>query len=408
MATREIAPGVYAVGVTDWTLRDFHGFVTNRGVTYNSYLIVDEKITLIDTVKHTLVDELLRNISSIVEPTKIDYVVCNHAEPDHSSGLPKAMQEAMPQATVVCTAKCQAAFNAYYKGNWKYKIVKTGDSLSVGKKDLHFVATPMVHWPDSMVTYLPAEKMLFSMDAFGQHIASSQRFDDELPLDLIMDEARRYYANIITPLGSLVLKTLAAAEGLDIETIAPSHGVVWRKHIPIIVEAYKKWGSLKSDAKVVVLYDSMWGSTEKMARAILDGAVSSGASGRLIHLCSGGDLTEAAAEILEAAAVAVGTPTLHNRPLPKVAALLSYIEGLCPVAPGQNDPRGKGRTALAFGSHGWSGGGAKIAEEVLGRIGYQMSEPVICCVYRPDQGTLQKCRQAGIGLAKRALELANE
>ncbi|NIA07406.1 MAG: MBL fold metallo-hydrolase [Actinobacteria bacterium] len=225
MAIREIAPKVYAVGVVDWTLRDFHGFVTSRGVTYNSYLIVDEKITLIDAVKHTLVDELLQNVSSIVEPTKIDYVVSNHAEPDHSSGLPQVMKE-MPQATVVCTAKCQATFNNYYQGDWKYKIVKTADTLSVGKKDLHFVATPMVHWPDSMVTYLPAEKILFSMDAFGQHIANSQLYDDELPLDLIMDEARRYYANIITPLGSLVLKTLAAAEGLDIETIPEPRGDV--------------------------------------------------------------------------------------------------------------------------------------------------------------------------------------
>jgi len=406
MATREISPGVYAVGVADWTLRDFHGFVTNRGVTYNSYLIVDEKITLIDTVKHTLVDELLQNVTSIVEPSKIDYVISNHAEPDHSSGLGEVMQ-AMPKAKVVCTAKCQAAFNNYYRGDWPYQIVKTGDSLSVGKKDLHFVATPMVHWPDSMVTYLPAEKMLFSMDAFGQHIANSQQFDDELPLDVIMDEARRYYANIITPLGSLVLKTLAVAEGLDIEMIAPSHGVMWRKHIGVIVEAYKKWGALKSDAKVAVLYDSMWGSTEKMARAILEGVVSWGAGGKLIRLCKGG-LTEAAAEILEAAGVAVGTPTLHNRPLPEVAALLSYAEGLSPVSPGKNDPRGKGRTALAFGSHGWSGGGAKIAEEALGRIGYKIAEPAICCVYRPDENTLEKCRQAGVELARRAQELANE
>ena len=406
MATREIAPGVYAVGVADWTLRDFHGFVTNRGVTYNSYLIIDKKIALIDTVKHTLTEELLQNLGGIVDLAKIDYVVSNHAEPDHSSGLPKVMQ-AIPQAEVVCTAKCQAALGNYYKGDWGYKIVKTGDTLSVGRKDLHFVATPMVHWPDSMVTYLPAEKMLFSMDAFGQHIANTQRFDDELPLDLIMDEARRYYANIITPLGSLVLKTLDAAAGLEIETIAPSHGVMWRKHIPVIVEAYKKWGSLKSDAKVVVLYDSMWGSTEKMARAILDGVVSSGVSGRLIHLCRG-DLTESAAEILEAAAVAVGTPTLHNRPLPKVASLLSYAEGLCPVAPGKNDSRGKGRTALAFGSHGWSGGGAKIAEETLVRIGYRIAEPVICCVYRPDQSTLEKCRGAGAELARKARELAKE
>ena len=151
MAILEIAPGVNAVGTADCTLRDFHGFVTNRGATYNSYLVVDEKIALIDTVKSTLVDELLQNVASIVEPSKIDYVISNHAEPDHSSGLPKVMQ-AIPGASVICTAKCQSAFNEYYGGDWQYQIVKTGDTLSLGKRDLHFVATPMVHWPDSMMT----------------------------------------------------------------------------------------------------------------------------------------------------------------------------------------------------------------------------------------------------------------
>ena len=406
MATREIAPGVYAVGVADWTLRDFHGFVTNRGVTYNSYLVVDDKIALIDTVKHTLVDELLQNVAGIIEPSRIDYVVSNHAEPDHSSGLPQ-VTKAMSNATVVCTAKCRSAFDAYYQGDWPYRIVKTADELSLGKNSLSFLATPMVHWPDSMMTYLPSEKILFSMDAFGQHIASAQRYDDELPLDLIMDEARRYYANIITPLGSLVLKTLAAAEGLDIKIISPSHGVIWRKHIPVIVGAYKKWASLQSDAKVAVIYDSMWGSTEQMARAILDGVVQSGVNAQLVHLRRNG-LTEAATEILEAAAVAVGTPTLHNHPMPEVAAFLNYAKSLSPVAPGKNDPRGKGRIGLAFGSHGWSGGGAKMAGQALTEIGYQMLEPIICCLHRADQGTLQKCRQAGAELAKKARELADK
>lgn len=405
MATREIAPGVYAVGVADWTLRDFHSFVTNRGVTYNSYLVVDEKIALIDTVKSTLVDELLQNVASIVEPSKINYVISNHAEPDHSSGLPKVMQ-ATPGASVICTAKCQSAFNEYYGGDWQYQIVKTGDTLSLGKRDLHFVATPMVHWPDSMMTYFPVEKILFSMDAFGQHIANSQAYDDELPLDVIMDEARRYYANIITPLGSLVLKTLAAAEGLSIATIAPSHGVMWRKNIPVIVGAYKKWASLESEAKVTIIYDSMWGNTEQMARAILDGVVSSGVRGQLVHLRQSG-LTEAAAEILEAAAIAVGTPTLLNGPMPEVAAFLSYAKGLCPISPGKNDLRGKGRVGLAFGSHGWSGGGAELVGRELAEIGYEMLEPIICCVHRANQGTLEKCRQGGMELAKRAQELVD-
>ncbi len=265
----------------------------------------------------------------------------------------------------------------------------------------------MVHWPDSMMTYVPSEKILFSMDAFGQLIAGTERFDHQLPLGLVMDEARRYYANIIMPLGAMVLKALEAAAALEIATIAPAHGVIWQKHIPVVVEAYRKWASLKSDPKVVIIYDSMWDSTELMARAVLDGVVESGAIGRLVHLRRDGR-TEAAAEILEAAALAVGTPTLHNRPMPEVAGFLSYVRSLAPVCPRKNDPRGKGRMGLAFGSYGWSGGGAQWVEQELGQIGYQLTQAVICCLYRPDQGTLQQCRQAGADLGEKARQLASE
>ncbi len=406
MATCELAPGIHSVGVLDWSMHDFHGFEARRGVTYNSYLIVDEKIALIDAVKYTLVDELLENIAGIVDPSKIDYVVANHAEPDHSSGLPTVMRAA-PRAKLICTQKCRSAFDDYYREDWPYQTVKTADTLSLGKHTLQFLATPMVHWPDSMMTYLPGEKILFSMDAFGQHIAGTERYDHQLPLGLIIDEARRYYANIIMPLGAVVLKTLDAAAALEIATIAPSHGVIWQKHIPAILEAYRKWASLKSEFKVVVVYDSMWGSTELMARALIDGVAGAGATGRLVHLRRDGR-TEAAAEILEAAALAVGTPTLHNRPMPDVAGFLSYVRSLGPVSPGKNDPRGKGRIGLAFGSHGWSGGGAQWVGQELSQIGYQLPQPVICCLYRPDQGTLQQCRQAGGQLAERARRLAGE
>ena len=406
MATCELAPGIHSVGVLDWSMHDFHGFEARRGVTYNSYLIVDEKIALIDAVKYTFVDELLQNISGIVEPSKIDYVVANHAEPDHSSGLPRLMK-AVPQAKVICTKKCRSAFDNYYGEDWPYQTVNTADTLPLGKHTLQFLATPMVHWPDSMMTYLPGEKILFSMDAFGQHIAGSERYDHQLPLGLIIDEARRYYANIIMPLGSVVLKTLDAAAALEIGTIAPAHGVIWQKHIPVILEAYRKWASLKSEPKVVVVYDSMWGSTELMARALIDGVAGAGATGRLVHLRQDGR-TEAAAEILEAAVLAVGSPTLHNRPMPDVVGFLSYARGLAPVASGKNDQRGKGRIGLAFGSHGWSGGAAQWVGQELAQIGYQMPQAVICCIYRPDSGTLQQCRQAGAQLAERARQLADK
>ena len=406
MATCELAPGIHSVGVLDWSMHDFHGFAAPRGVSYNSYLVVDEKIALIDAVKCTFVDELLQNIAGLVEPAKIDYVVANHAEPDHSSGLSRLMK-AIPQAKVICTEKCRSAFDDYYRGDWPYQTVKTADTLPLGKHTLQFLATPMVHWPDSMMTYLRDEKILFSMDAFGQHIAGTERYDHQLALGLIMDEARRYYANIIMPLGAMVLKTLDAAAALEIATIAPAHGLIWQKHIPVILEAYRKWASLKSDSKVVVVYDSMWGSTELMARALIDGVAGAGATGRLVHLRRDGR-TEAAAEILEAAALAVGTPTLHNRPMPDVAGFLSYARGLAPVAPGKDDPRGKGRMGLAFGSYGWSGGAAQWVGQKLAQIGYQTPYPVICCLQRPHQGTLEQCRQAGAQLAEEARRLAGE
>ena len=229
------------VGHVDWTIRDFHSYDSERGSTYNAYLIGDDKTALIDTVKAPYADDLLGKISALCPLEKIDYVVCNHAEPDHSGALPKVMA-AMPRAELVCDKKCaEILAENYDAAAWKKRIVATGDAISLGRRTLRFIETPMVHWPESMFTHVPEEKLLFSMDAFGQHYASAERFDDESPLDTVMDEAKTYYANIIMPYGKSVKACLERIKDMDVEMIAPSHGIIWRRHAGEILAAYRQW-----------------------------------------------------------------------------------------------------------------------------------------------------------------------
>ena len=341
MKSKEVKKGIYWVGAIDWNVRNFHGYLTQRGTTYNAYLVIDEKITLIDTVKPNLTDELLERISDIIEPSKIDYIICNHVEMDHSGALPKVLKLA-PNATIVTCPSGEKGLEAHYHQNWNYKIVKTGDILNLGKRSLQFVTTPMVHWPDNMVAYMPEEKILFSNDAFGQHLASSARFDDEFPLDIIMIEARKYYANIVLPYDKPVNKALGDASGLDIEMIAPSHGIIWRKNIGAIIENYNKWASNETIKKAVIVYDTMWNSTEKMAIAIQSAFEEKG------YICPRFNLqfnhiSDIMTEILTAEYICVGSPTLNKNIMPSVAGFLTYMQGLAP----------KGRKAIAFGSYGW-------------------------------------------------------
>ncbi|OQY09780.1 MAG: MBL fold metallo-hydrolase, partial [Fusobacteriia bacterium 4572_132] len=243
MMATEIKKGIYWVGGIDWGIRNFHGYLTQRGTTYNSYLIVDEKITLVDTVKYYLVDELLERVASIVDPSKIDYIISNHVEMDHSGGLPRLMEIA-ENATIITAPNGEKGLSQHYDtSDWKIKTMKTGDRLELGKRNIDFILTPMVHWPDNMVGYMPEEKILFSNDSFGQHIASSERFDDQLSIEMIMEEAKKYYANIVMSYGMQVGKELKQASVLDIEIIAPSHGIIFRKYVKDIVENYVKWSS---------------------------------------------------------------------------------------------------------------------------------------------------------------------
>lgn len=341
MKAKEIKEGIYWVGAIDWNVRNFHGYLTQRGTTYNAYLVIDEKITLIDTVKPNMSEELMKRISDIIDPSKIDYVICNHVEMDHSGGLP-AVMEAAPNATVVTCPSGEKGLKDHYHKDWNFHVVKSGDSLSLGKRSLSFVTTPMVHWPDNMVAYMPEEKILFSNDAFGQHLASSARTDEEYPLDIIMFEARKYYANIVLPYDKPVNKALGDTADLDIEVIAPSHGIIWKKNIPAIMANYNDWASNKTMKKAVIVYDTMWNSTENMAVAIQEAFEEKG------YICprfclQHNHISDIMTELLTAEYICVGSPTLNKNIMPSVAGFLTYMQGLAP----------KGRKAIAFGSYGW-------------------------------------------------------
>jgi flavorubredoxin len=382
------------VGAVDWTIRDFHSYETARGATYNAYLVRDEKTALVDTVKAPFADELLRSVAALRDPSRVDYVVCNHAELDHSGALPQVLA-ALPQATLVCDKKCAATLGEHFDtAGWKIQTVGTGDAISLGRRTLRFIETPMVHWPESMATYVPEEKLLFSMDAFGQHYATSERFDDEADLPTVMQEAKTYYANIVMPYGHAVLKTLGQLAGLEIGMIAPSHGLIWRRHAAEIVAAYRDWANHRPQPKVLVIYDTMWESTATMAEAVLEGAAQPGVSASLIHVRRTG-LTQIAAEVLDAAAVAFGSSTLNRGMMPLAAATLCYLEGLRPLH----------KAAVAFGSYGWGRGGPEAVDEALRRMEWDIVRDPLRARWRPTPEVLAECRQAGQLLAQRAAAL---
>lgn len=404
--TTELRPGVDQVGYVDYNVRDFHSYDTQRGATYNAYLIRDEKVALIDTVKAPFTAQLKRNVSSLVDLKKVDYLVCLHAELDHAGAL-GAMVEACPNAVVVCNAKCREALDGYFDiDDWKFKIVESGETLSLGKRSLTFLNIPMVHWPESTVAYMAEEKILFSNDAFGQHIACSTRFDDECDLAKILEEAKSYYANIVAPYGRQVVKTLEAASKLDIELIAPAHGVMWRSHVADILKAYPVWASMKYAPKVLVIYDTMWQSTELMAEEIYAGAVEYGQKIKkenpkapaldvqLMHARKT-TLTRIATEALDAAAIAFGSSTLNAYLMPSMAAVLAYLQGL----------KFREKTSVAFGSFGWGPGGPETIQKTLAVLKYPtISENPLKSKQRPTPFVLEQCREAGAKLAQAAWE----
>ena len=384
-----LTEGINWVGVVDWNSRDFHGYVTRRGTSYNAYLIQDEKIALVDTVKHTFSSELLRNICEFVDPSKIDYIIINHVEMDHSSSLPAIAQHAK-NATIVASKRGKDAIAEHYSSDFEIQVVNTGDTLKLGKRTLSFVEAPMLHWPDSMFTYVVEDKILMPNDAFGQHLASAQRFDDEVDGHVLMEEAATYYANILMPLAPLITRKIqeVVKMGIPIEMIAPSHGVIWRSDPSKIIKAYADWSSNTSKNKVVIVFDTMWGSTNQMARAIAEGVTSQGVDVKLMKLRAA-NRTEVMTEILDAKAVVVGSPTLNNGMFPTIGSFLTYATGLKP----------KGKLWSFFGSYGWGGGAVKNMTEIAQKAGFQTNEQKIEVKFVPESEDLKKCVEFGQQIA---------
>lgn len=379
----ELKPSIYWVGGIDWHLRNFHGYMTQRGTTYNAYLILDEKVVLVDTVKHYLYDEMLARIRAVIDPAKIDYLVSNHVEMDHSGSLAKLLAVA-PKAKVVTSPNGAKGLRRHYKQDWDPLVVKSGDTLPIGKRTLQFFLTPMVHWPDNMVTYIPEEKLLLPNDAFGQHVATPERFDDELCWDILHEEAAKYYANIVLPYGEQVQKALEALAGLPIEMIAPSHGVIWRKHLPKLLAAYQRWAANETEARAVIVYDTMWGSTEKLAYSLLEGLEDQGIPVTLRNLRTI-HISDVMTDLLTAKAILIGSPTLNMGMLPTVGAFITYLKGLKP----------KRRIGFAFGSYGWAGQSVKELEGVMRGLGWDIPVEGVSVQYIPDDAELQKMRAIG-------------
>ncbi|MBI4860308.1 MAG: flavodoxin domain-containing protein [Candidatus Riflebacteria bacterium] len=388
---QELTKGVYWVGVVDWGLRHFHGheLSTPRGSSYNAYLIMDERITLVDTVWGPFQDQLLDNIRQIVDPSRIDVIVANHAEPDHSGSLP-AMLRAAPNAKVVVSKAGADSVPGHYHQKWNLTVVKTGDRINIGHSDLLFIEAPMLHWPDSMFCYLTGKNVLMPNDAFGQHYATSSRFNDQVDQQELFWEALKYYANILAPFSHQVTRKIEefVALNLPVDIIAPSHGVIWRSNPLQIVTRYKEWAAQVPERSAVIIYDTMWQATRRMADAIADGLADRGVPYKIFYTALA-DRNEVIAEAFRARAIVVGSPTHNRGVLPSMMPFLEELKGL----------QLKNKIGAAFGSYGWSGESVKELEELLGRCKVQVAARGVKVKWQPGPEALETCRKLGLELA---------
>lgn len=399
MKPTEIKPDIYWIGAIDWAVRDFHGYVTPNGTTYNNYIVLDEQITLFDTVKHDFSDVTIRNIKSLIDPSKIKNIVINHIENDHVSSIGDIMHLA-PDATIYISERGKKGLDRFFDTSaWDMKIVKTGDTLNIGKRTLLFLETPMLHWPDSMMTYIKENKLLISQDAFGQHYASAARFDDEFitcfSLSELEDAIKDYYANILMPFGTLIKTKIAEIQklGLEIDMIAPDHGIIWRKDPSKIINMYLDMADGKADLRVVIIYDTMWHSTEHMTLPLMQGIKDEGVDVKIVKLRAN-PISLAVKEFWKARGCLVGSPTLNNSMFPTIAEFLTYLKGLRP----------KNRLVGAFGSYGWMGGAVRDICEEFRKMGLEMIEDGVQVVYKPSAEDEKRCYEFGREFANRIKE----
>ena len=382
------------VGKIDWELRKFHGeeYSTHRGSSYNSYLVQDEKTALIDTVWVRFGKEFVENLKTVLPLKKIDYVIANHAEPDHSGALPELMAE-IPDTPIYCTANGLKSFKGYYHKDWNFQVVKTGDKLSLGSRDLIFVEAPMLHWPDTMFCYLTNDNILFSNDAFGHHYASELMYNDLVDQAELYQECIKYYANILTPFNIMVDKKIqdVLALNLPVDMICPSHGVIWRSDPLQIVKKYQQWAADYQENQITIVYDSMWEGTRKMAEALACGITEADdAVAVKLYNISRSDKNDVLTEIFRSKAILVGSPTINKGPLFAMAGLLEMIKGL----------GFKKKKAAAFGCYGWSGESVKIITESLKESGFEIMNDGIRSNWMPGDDMLAQCSAFGKDIAK--------
>ena len=393
---RQIKNNVYWLGKIDWQLKKFHGdeYTTEKGSSYNSFLIQEEKNVLIDTVWMPFDKEFVENLKKEIDLKKIDFIVANHGEIDHSGSLPELMR-LIPDTPIYCTANGVKSMKGHYHQDWNFKPVKTGDRVSIGNgKELMFIEATMLHWPDTMMTYLTGDNILFSNDVFGHHLASENMFNDLVDNAELFSEAMKYYANIITPFSAIVDKKLNELAGLNlsIDMICPSHGVIWRDNPSQIVAKYGQWCKEYKENQITVLYDTMWEGTRRLAETIAKGIklVDPDVTVKLFYLPHT-DKTVTMKEVFRSKAIMVGSPTLNRGYMTSVAATLEEMRGL----------GFKGKKAAAFGCYGWSGESVKMIEEGLTKAGFEITEPGIREFWNPDQTALNNALEFGKRFAEK-------
>lgn len=382
----EIMKDIFWVGAIDWNVRDFHGYSTPKGTSYNAYLVRDEKIALFDTVKKPFTRNLVENIGKIIDPKQIDYLMVNHVEMDHSGAVPEIIELIQPEKVFCSPMGKKALVEHFHRDDWPFEIVETGKSISLGKNTVDFLETRMLHWPDSMMSYLREQRLLISSDGFGQHWATSERFDDEVNVTELLGHAAKYYANILLLYSPLVQKLIAKVQELklEIDMIAPDHGLIWRRNPEKIIEAYDEWSSQKGKNKAVIIYDTMWQSTESMAFAIATGLSDTGVQYKLMNLKLN-HRSDVITEVLDAKAVVLGSPTLNNGIMPTMADMICYMKGLKPA----------NKVGAAFGSYGWSGESVKILTEALDDMKVKVVDGSSRVKYIPTIDDLKKCEELG-------------
>jgi flavorubredoxin len=391
----KIKNNVFWIGKIDWEIKKFHGneYSTHRGTTYNSYLIKEEKVALVDTVWMPFSKEFVNNLSEEIDLDKIDYIIANHAEIDHSGGLPELM-ERIPNVPIYCTANGVKSIKGHYHKDWNFQVVKTGDTLDLGNgKQLIFVEMRMLHWPDSMACYLTKDNILFSNDAFGQHYATEFMYNDLVDQNELFTECLKYYANILTPFSTFVDKKIKEVLDLKIpiDIIATSHGVIWRDNPTQIVEKYLEWANAYQENQITILYDTMWDGTKRMAEAIARGILEINREINIkLYNIATTDKNDIIAEIFKSKIILVGSPTINKGILSSVAEILEMIKGL----------GFKNKKATAFGCYGWSGESIKVLNEILDNSGFTLINDGIRCLWNPDTESLEKCVEFGKEIAR--------